>query len=86
MQLYLLKPRKIISHNINPWSPWYDKAFGFVIRAESEEKARKIADENAGDENGSGEMHPWMNKKLSTCTELKNEGKQELVLRDYSAA
>lgn len=85
MQLYLLKPRKIISHNINPWSPWYDKAFGFVIRAENEEQARKIADENAGDENYGGE-HPWLNSKQSTCVLLTNEGKQELVLRDFNAA
>lgn len=26
----------------DPWDPWYDRAFGFVVRAETAEDARRI--------------------------------------------
>ncbi len=43
MKLYLLRPLKV-------WQPWYDKCFGMVIRANSEEEARKEASNHSGDE------------------------------------
>ena len=73
------------------WEPWYDKSFGFVIRAESEDEARKIADENAGNENMDNETykdtkHPWLDPKQATCVVLTNDGKQELIIKDFKAA
>lgn len=85
MNLYLLKP---IDPASGPWKPWYDKAFGFVVQAETSAEARKVADKHAGDENferGQPE-HPWLDPKLSTCRELRPDGEPGLVLRDFSAA
>lgn len=85
MHLYILKP---IDPASGPWKPWYDKAFGFVVRAASPAKAREIADANAGDENrepGQPE-HPWLDPKLSDCRVLRPDGKAGLVLQDFHAA
>lgn len=67
------------------WNPWYDKCFGFVIRAETEQRAREIADADAGDENRE-ENHPWLDPEQSTCTELTAEGKEEQIIKDFNAA
>ena len=80
MKLWLLKPIKGSDY----WRPWYDKAFGFVIRAETEQRAREWADSNAGDENRKG--HPWLNSEHSTCIELTIDGPEEMVLRDFMSA
>jgi len=94
MKLYILEPSQKLKKGDNPWNPWYDKAFGFVIRAETEEKARKIAHENAGDENRGAFLEkeiaktksPWLDKKYSTCNELLADGESELIIRDFNAA
>lgn len=67
-----------------PWQPWFDKAFGFVIRAETEERARKIADENGEDENRKG--NPWLDPGFSICEEILTEGEESLILKDFRAA
>lgn len=94
MKLYVLRPIEVLLKNDNPWEPWYDKAFGFVIRAETPDRARQIAHENAGDENR-GEFAgrprantktPWLDKKYSTCEELKEGGEEELIVRDFASA
>lgn len=88
MILWLLRPRDL-SDNDNPWYPWYDKCFGYVIRAETEQAARKLAHENAGDENREGFLktkEPWLDKKYSTCVELVNDGKSEIIIQDFSNA
>ena len=36
MRLWLLRPQEGLIEGDNPWDPWYDKAFGFVVRAETE--------------------------------------------------
>ena len=40
MKLWLIRTRDPTS---GAWDPWYDKAFGFVVRAETEGQARKFA-------------------------------------------
>ena len=57
MKLWLLRPRENFAKGNNPWHPWYDKYFGFVIRAETEDEARSIATEADGPEN-----HELMNE------------------------
>ena len=83
MKLWILRP--ITKKRNSPWDPWYDKSFGFVIRAETEEKARKIADENAGDENHDAK-HPWLNSLYSNCKELLSDGKESLIMKDFASA
>jgi hypothetical protein len=91
MKLWILRPtEKGLKTN---WDPWYDKYFGFVIAATTEKKARKIANEKAGDENRgefmlevtSTEKHPWLNSEYSTCDELiPNE--EGVIIEDYRGA
>ena len=74
----------------SPWNPWYDKAFGFIVAANSEQESRKIAELHAGDESSEwtskGEV--WMNPAYSTCEPLqrKHADDKGLILRDFAAA
>jgi hypothetical protein len=81
-KLWVLKPRD--GRLSDPWSPWYDNAFGFVVRAVDEESARKFANKNAGDENRHSK--PWLDSELSTCEELTPEGNDGVILRDFASA
>ena len=94
MKLWLLRPADKLAKNDNPWEPWYDKAFGFVVRAETEAEARALAHADAGDENR-GEFlkartanteQPWKDAKYSTCVELTAEGDAEVVMKDFASA
>jgi organic radical activating enzyme len=92
MKLWLLQPKDNLPDD-NPWEPWYDKAFGFVIRAETEMKARKIANKNGGTETGkiSYKVYrtggdPWLDPELSTCIELTPDGKEQLIISDIREA
>ena len=92
MKLWLLRPVEDLERDDNPWEPQYDKSLGFVIRAETEEQARAIAHNNAGDENdrhvfrarGSvGMAAPWKGAKYSTCVELLPEGPAGVVIEEF---
>ena len=94
MNLYILRPMKKLKKNDNPWSPWYDKCFGFVISAQSEKRAREIAQENAGDEERdtflsqkvSDTTTPWLDPKYSTCEILKPEDQEGVIMMDFASA
>lgn len=94
MKLWLMRPVKGLDKNDNPWEPWYDKAFGFVVRAETEEEARDFAHAEAGAENRGqflGEKTantkmPWKDARYSTCTELLPDGESGVVMQDFAAA
>ena len=94
MKLWLLRPAENLPEGDDPWEPWYDKAFGFVVRAETEDGARSLAHANAGDENRggifgrkpAGSNQPWLDAKYSTCTELTAEGAAEMVMMDFQRA
>ena len=94
MKLWILRPLDNLPGDDNPWEPWYDKAFGFVVRAETEADARKLAHENAGDENR-GEFlqreiaktkSPWLDGRYSSCVELTADGPTEVILEDIHSA
>lgn len=81
MKLWLLKPRE----EDKLWEPWYDKAFGFVVRAETEARARELAEEMAGNESREGrQQFAWKDPEHSTCQELLPEGEETVVLRDFA--
>lgn len=94
MMLWLLRPKEDLPEDDNPWDPWFDKVFGFVIRADSEMEARVIANGNAGDENyerfsvekASNTTTPWLESKYSTCEQLNQDGQSGMILRDFCAA
>jgi len=85
MKLYLLKPREDLVEKDNPWNPWYDKYFGFVVRAETVKKAREYANRDAADEN-MGTINPWLLSKYSTCKVLKETGKPGVIISDFAAS
>lgn len=94
MKLWLLRPVEGLNKGDDPWSPWYDRAFGFVVRAESEEDARNLADADAGDENRGEFMgnkiadtkNPWKDAKYSTCIELTAGGEAGVIIKDFARA
>ncbi len=94
MYLWLLRPRSGLTPGDDPWHPWYDKSFGFIVRAETCAEARKLADKDAGDENR-GEFleksiantkNPWLDSKYSTCEALTESGSSEVIMQDFAAA
>lgn len=93
MRLWLLRARRDLPEAGDPWEPWYDKVFGFVIAAETEEQARAMATERGGDEikaarpwNG-GNARAWLDADLSICRELRAETcPAGVALRDYASA
>jgi len=59
----------------------YDESHGFVIRAESDMSARKIASESCGDEG----TKVWLEMGTCSCTQLTEKGPEGVMLRDYLA-
>lgn len=89
MKLWLLRPADNLKKGDDPWEPWYDKCFGMVIRAKTEQEARDVANQNAGDENvgiNAKTKTPWLDEKYSTCEILTNAGEAGLIIRDYASA
>lgn len=81
MKLWILERKLDLPHDDNPWRFPYDKNHGFVIRAETEDSARKIANSRSADE---GDV--WANDKYSTCIELISSGEEGIILIDFNAA
>ena len=97
MRLWLLKPVEGLPNDDNPWIPWYDKAFGHVVRAETEQEARRLANEAGGEESGprresfyfSNDFHGgevWLHQKYTTCVELTPDGQAEVIMSDVHNA
>ena len=92
--LWLLRPVMELPDSDNPWLPCYDKCFGFVVRAETEEKARTLAHRNGGDENRgefggkqvSDTTTPWLDSQYSTCEKLEESGVSEVIISDFRSA
>lgn len=85
MKLYELRPVDGLSIDDSPWLPFYEKSFGFIVRAENEEQARRIATEYGGKEIRKNK-EAWLNPELSSCNELLPEGEADLVMRDFKRA
>lgn len=98
MKLWLLTPRgDVLRRTVNPWRPWYDKVFGAVVRAESEQRARELVQEAAGHE-GLGiyralgieeeevALTVWLDDYFTRCRELLARGKEEIVVLDRRKA
>ncbi len=77
MNLYILRP-------IKDWEPWYDRAFGFVVRAASARNAREAA--AAQWQHGDEGAEVWRDPKLTSCQILRSEGEEGVVLRDFRSA
>ena len=92
MKLWLLRPVAGLEAGDDPWDPWYDKCFGFVVRAETEQNARDLADESSGDENREKfgktckTYQPWRDEKYSICIELTKNGDSGIIINDFASA
>ena len=88
MTLWLLKPIDGDPH----WTPWYDKCFGIVVRAETGDEARSIAKQHGGDEDSyKAKRNPllpsvWEDSLVTTCEPLSIDGESELIIRDLWSA
>ena len=83
--MWILKP--VSTGKDTAWHPWYDKTFGLVVRAETEEDARNFASTTDGDENPNHYLHPganspWRDPIQSTCIELTRLGEPGVILED----
>ena len=93
MPLWLLRPRDDLVEADDPWVPWYDKAFGFVVRATTEAIARQLANAHGGAEVGPLTMDPyraggdpWLDAAYSTCEVLSVDGPDAWIVRDIRHA
>lgn len=75
------------------WKPWYDKCFRVVVRAESEEQARFLAQKEGSDETGdwfakkNGASFPaWTGVEHSTCVELPPDEDPKVIIQDIHEA
>lgn len=82
LKLWILHPLDDLPEDTNPWRPWYDRTFGFVICALSEDDARALAGADAGAEGDDA----WTNPTLSTCEELTADDEPGVVMRDFARA
>ncbi len=84
MKLWILEPIGLKGNNIElvapDWMFWEDNCFGMVIRARTEKRARQIASQNGGLEDG----EVWLNPKKTTCLHLTVSGKEKLVMQDIA--
>lgn len=91
MKLWLLKPIDLESDH---WDPWYDRCFAIVVRAETEYKARTLAQSVAGPE---GQVYNrdtgryertdvWMLQAITSCVDLLPEGKPGVIVQDIREA
>jgi hypothetical protein len=66
---------------LGDYRPCYDANNGFVIRAETAERARALAVCEAADEG----PEVWRNPTLSSCEPLEQDGVERVVLIDFNA-
>lgn len=74
MKLFLLK-------RVDMTYGYYDQFYGFVIRAENEEKARELASKESADEG----LLFWKDRSLTICEELLPDGPEDILIRDFHA-
>jgi hypothetical protein len=67
---------------IKPWEPWYDCMFAIVVRAGSEDEARRLAVTEAGSE---GE-DVWTDPSKTVCERVWPDGGSEVICRDFARA
>jgi hypothetical protein len=85
VKLYELRPLDGLNVDDSPWLPFYEKSFGFIIRAETEKQARQIATEMSGKETRKNK-DAWLNPNLSSCNELLPDGEAGFIMRDFKTA
>lgn len=94
MNLWLLRP---VDPTAEPWDEkehWFNKPFGYVVRAETEQEARDLATEHDTNHLAEGfieiwtgeKLKPWLDPALALCEELLPSGAPGVILRDFRSA
>lgn len=63
----------------------YDETCGLVVRAETEQRARELADEDEGKRDSPFRQN-WLNTGHCICVEIPVDGKEEIILTDFWSA
>lgn len=83
MKLWILKPidekSRVTTEGLSVKRWTWDCAWGFVVRALTEQAARRKAADESGDEG----RDAWLDTELTTCVELTNEGDPGVVMKDF---
>jgi hypothetical protein len=69
---------------IKGWNPWYDCMFEIIVRAESEDRARQLA--NAQQGNPRTERDGWLDPAITSCERIWSDGDEEVICRDIHSA
>ena len=88
MQLYLLKARPDLDDSVSAKHFGYDRHDGFVIRAESEEQARDMAQSKAlaMSQGRRSTTDTWTDPGITVCEKLSEQGASEILLEDFYEA
>lgn len=82
MKLWILKARgEELPPDDNPWDAEFDMNYCLVLRAETEERARRLAQDKSQHESDTGK--PWLDVKYTTCHELAATGDEEVICVDF---
>ena len=68
------------------FTQWGFRARGFVVRAVSEEAARRVVVEHADDEligTGGQGAEVWLDPAFTTCTPIPVDGPPGIIMRDF---
>lgn len=82
MKLWILEAREGLPNGDNPFNSSCEIMDGIVVRAESEEQARQIA--QIYDSNWRSDCSPWINQKYTSCKELTSEGGEGCIIASYN--
>lgn len=82
MKLWILTTVEGLGAIESSWEPWYDRAFGHIVRANTEDEARELAANECGDESSDA----WLDPNMSTCHELLEGGRAGVIMTDFHAA
>jgi len=79
VKLWLLRP---ILLGKGAWKD-YDVHCGFIVRADSEERARQVADGTVPKYEPT--RGKWLDASETSCVEVTGDGDEEVILSDYAA-
>lgn len=80
-KLFLLSARGVPGEfrYLAPWENRLDVVFSIVVRAETEQRAREIAQEGGGDERCNDVPAPWLMPEYTSCEEISFDGDECLI-------
>jgi hypothetical protein len=87
-KIWILAPRDDLPSDDDPWEPRFDKCFGLIVEAGTEDEARAIANTSCvcSDETTLRDRRVFLDPKYTTCVELRPIGKSRLVMADFKPA